>query len=106
MTAIANGAAISGRREIDATLFGLRVGPYWEIPFSNSISLSLEPALFWKTPIAAFFQESVTIAGSGTAFSSGTDNENEFLVGDYLSGQVSVAVTECWHIQGTYCSEH
>jgi len=95
MTVIPGGAGLVGQRNLDATVFGWRLGPYLEIPLSSRVAFSLSGGLAVALIDSDFsFTESVTIAGVGTVSHSGSGSDDEFLWGVYLAGTFSYAVSQ------------
>ena len=96
---IPGGARVTGRRAFDADLFGLRLGPYLEIPlddahkwnvdFSGGIALAVISSEFR-------YRESTTIPGSGTFNSSGSGTDSDSMVGGYFGGNISYSFTKSW----------
>jgi len=88
------GAAVSGTRDFDADLFGLRVGPYVEMPLWRNVSASLSGGLALVSLSSDFaFTETVTIPGVGTQSRFGSGSDSEWLVGGYAAAALSYALS-------------
>jgi hypothetical protein len=95
MTTVPGGAAITGRRELDATLYGFRLGPYVEVPLSRKWALHFSGGLALADVDSDFrFTETVTIANLPPVNHSGKSSNNEWLVGGYVAGSVSYALSD------------
>jgi hypothetical protein len=94
-TVIVNGATTTGSRNIDASVYGFRVGPYVEIPLLKCCSLAFSGGFTLAVADSEFrINESSTIAGVGTINTIARNSRCEFLPGAYFSGQVNFAITE------------
>jgi len=91
-----NGAEITGWRTLNASVYGLRVGPYLDVPLCSRATLSLSAGLAVAYVDSDFrFAEDVMISGVGTETHTGAGNRHDTLFGGYVGGQISVAV--CRH---------
>jgi hypothetical protein len=92
---VPGGGATSGSRSIDASIYGLRVGPYLELPLCQRCSLTLG-AGFTVAVIDSEFRinENTTIAGVGTQSFAARNSRADCLPGGYFSGQFNFAVTD------------
>jgi hypothetical protein len=96
-TYIQQGASITGNRDFSADLFSIRLGPYIQIPLSQSINVGLSggfAAMYVNTDFR--FNETVTISGVGSVSHSGAGTSNGWLAGGYVAGNVSVALSDAW----------
>jgi opacity protein-like surface antigen len=101
-TEVLSGAAtITGDRSIDSHLFTVRLGPYFEIPVNDRLSVFLNGGLTLGVAETRFsFHETVTISDptydinlvSGPR--SGSGSQTDFLVGGYVGGGVIYALTK------------
>lgn len=89
VTRIPNGAVIAGNRNFDAELYGMRLGPYLEIPLSQKVSLSFSGglSLIWIHSDFAY-EETVTLAGGVPRSGSGRGSNQDLLPGGYLGGNL------------------
>jgi len=98
---IPGGARVTGKREFDANMFGVRLGPYIEIPLDKRerFNVSFSGGLAMAVVSGEFsYRESTTIQGAGTVQSSGSGTDSEFLVGGYFGGNVSYSFTKAWSV--------
>jgi hypothetical protein len=84
---------VGGSRKLDADIYGLRLGPYLEIPLSSRFSVGFSGGLS-LAEINSDFQFTETIhAGSVTLPSTqGSGSHNDLLVGGYVEGNISCAL--------------
>jgi hypothetical protein len=95
ITAIPGAAVVTGERALDANVYMIRLGPYLEIPLSRKFSAILNGGLTLAFADVDFtYRETVTIAGVGSVSRSSTGGETDFLVGGYIGGAISYAVTK------------
>ena len=86
---IPNGASIFGQRSLEGNLYGIKIGPYLNVPLGSKVVLSLNGGL-----AAAFlendfrFNETVSIEGVGTVSHSGAFGANGWLIGGFVGTQV------------------
>jgi opacity protein-like surface antigen len=102
-----NAATITGDRSIDTHLFTIRLGPYLEFPLNDRLSLWIDGGLTLAIANTKFtFHETVTISDPTYDINlvsnprSGSGSETDFLVGGYVGGGVSYALTERWSLVG------
>lgn len=95
ITRIPNGATITGKREFDAEVFGLRIGPYLEIPLHERLALSLSGgfALLWVNSDFGF-EETVTLVGGASRSASGRGTDSDLLPGGYIGGNFIYSVNK------------
>jgi len=92
---VANGAVTTGSRSFDANIFGIRLGPYWEIPMNKRFSLLLSSGLSVLYVSSDFkYHESTSVPGSASQPRSGSGHHNEFLAGSYVGGNIVYAVSK------------
>ena len=79
----------------DASVYGLKLGPYFEFPLAKRLSGTLNGGLALLFADSDFrVQQSVTLAGLGTAASSLGRSDFGVLVGGYVGGRLSYAVSD------------
>ncbi|MEX2381424.1 MAG: hypothetical protein WD490_03495 [Opitutales bacterium] len=94
-------AEITGRRNLDAHLFGVRVGPYIEVALFAPLSLQLGAGLALAYIDSEFtFIETTTVAGAGSATRAGSSSGSGFRGGGYVDAKVAVALTPRWSLFG------
>lgn len=87
--------SITGRRSVDGSIYGFRLGPSWRFPLSPDVWFSFSGGLALAQARTRFeFQETITIPGLGTSTASGSDTKNELLVGGYVAGNAWVRLNE------------
>jgi hypothetical protein len=96
-------ALITGSRELNADLFLLRLGPYVEVPLSDKFSVIFSGGLALGVAHSefSFHNEQVVITDptflnaplSLSQTRSGSGSETDFLVGGYVGGSLSYALT-------------
>ena len=92
---VTQGATITGKRELDANIYSLRLGPYAEVPLNDRFSLMFNAGLYLAAGNSRFkFQETVTVPGAGSESHSGSGSQTDFLIGGYVGGSVAYALTE------------
>lgn len=101
VSTIADGAIVTGSRDLDVDLFSLSVGPYLEFPITDRFSVSTELGLSLAIASGDYdFRTSTTIAGAGTQTSSGSGSETSFLGGVSLGANAIYQFTEKWSAYG------
>lgn len=92
---LANGASITGSRELDANLFAFKVGPYVEIPLTERWALNFRGGLALVAVNSEFtYQETTAITGVGESTSSGHGTHSDLMVGAYAGGSLSGALSD------------
>ena len=95
ITGIPNGTTVVGSRNFDADVYGLRVGPYLEIPLSKRFALSLSGGLALLSVSSDFeYKETVSIAGLPSQTRKGKGSRSEILPGGYFGGNLLFDLTE------------
>lgn len=99
---IPDGALTTGRRNLDATIFGFRLGPYLQVSLGDPLTLSFSSGLAVAIVDSEFkFSERTTIGGKGTpALRSGRDTTCDVLAGWYAGAQCAWALDEQWSVFG------
>ena len=98
---IANGASVTGQRQFDGNVFGVRIGPYLEMPLDKQgkWNVNLSGGLALAGINSEFrYQESTIIPGSGTVNSSGSGRKNDFMVGGYVGSNISYSFNKSWSV--------
>ncbi len=83
-------ATASERMKLDGTMYGFKVGPFFELPVSSDVALRLQggfAALLVDGKLD--WNESI----SSGAFSHGTAKNSQWRYGGYVEGEVSVAIS-------------
>jgi len=96
-TRVAGEAIIQGHRQLDADIWGLRLGPYLETPVGSKIRLSLSGGVAggWLDGSASW-NETISIGGVQGATLSGSGHANKMLWGFYVAGNVSWQFAPRW----------
>lgn len=101
VTTYANAATVTGNRELDAQIFSARLGPYLDVPLSEKLAVSLSAGLLFLEVNSDFkYDETVTISQTVTLANlagerhRGSASASNLLVGGYVSGKVSYALSE------------
>jgi len=98
---VAGGATVQGERELEADLFGLRVGPFLELPLAKKLSLYLSGGLAVAGVHSNFrWTESATIDGVGTLTSHAEGTDGDILFGGYLGASLSYMFNDRLSIHG------
>jgi hypothetical protein len=100
---IPGGAMLAGSRTLDATVYGIRLGPYLEAPLTKRLTVGLSAGLSLANVDSTFhYSESVTIPGVGTTpLQSGSSSRSELLVGGYVEATASYAVSHAVSVFGS-----
>jgi hypothetical protein len=95
VSTIPGGALVTGSRELNADLFGLRLGPFLEMPIGRRCSLYVSGGLALGGVSSEFtWRERVSIEGAGTFSGRGHGSEGDVLVGGYLGAKFNVELRE------------
>jgi len=104
-TTTAPGAiVVSGRRQIEADVFGLRLGPYLEFCFSEEFAASISggavvalinDSVTWSETVSV---SSSTDNGYWTGQSSASGNKCGVAYGYYVGADVSYSINERWSV--------
>ncbi len=84
-----SGAIASGSRELNANLFGMRIGPYIDLPLSEKWMVTLNGG-FALVAVNSDFKFSEALLGRSAR---GSDSATELLPGGYVGANVSYEVT-------------
>jgi hypothetical protein len=94
-TVISRAAEITGERTLNADVYTLRLGPYFEVPIYKKLSFILNGGLTLAIGDIDFsYRETVTIEGSGSVTRSSSGSQTDFLVGGYVGGNLTYALSE------------
>ncbi len=96
-TVISRDAIVTGSRQLNSDVFTLRLGPYVEVPIIERLSFLLSGGLTLAAASTKFsYRETVSIPDAGLVSEprSTSGSELDFLVGGYVGGALSYAVTK------------
>jgi hypothetical protein len=100
VTAFPN-TTIPGQRNFEADFFGLRLGPFAEFPINERTTVALSGGLAVAYLDATFsWQESATLGGT-TLNTSGSGSHDDWRVGGYVAGTITVALNDRWSLFGS-----
>ncbi|MEY4388092.1 MAG: hypothetical protein RLY20_3375 [Verrucomicrobiota bacterium] len=88
---------VTGTRSLDATLWGGRVGPYFEYYFNKDLSISLSGGLavgLLDTSVA--WDETISFTGGGSINDTGHGGDTDLLCGGYLAGNLFWRFDDHW----------
>jgi len=92
---VPGGLLTTGQREIDASVFAFKLGPYLDYNLSEHVVLTLSGGLALAIVDSEFtFTEVNTIAGVGTQAFSGRNRTADLLVGGYVGARVAWWLTD------------
>lgn len=101
-TIIADGASISGRRELDVDMVTFGAGPYLKVPLGDKLSLFAEAGVTLGIARGEYdFDSTTTIAGVGTRSASGSKDQTRLLPGAYAGLSAIWKLTDHFGIQGS-----
>jgi hypothetical protein len=93
-------AMATGSRQFNADIFGMRLGPYIDVPVNPNWDVNLSAGLALAEVDSQFsYTESISVAGVPT--STGSSSHNAVLVGGYVSGSVSYQINKYWNAFGS-----
>lgn len=95
-TVVVTGAAVTDKRHFDANLWGLRLGPYLELPLGGPMNLSISGGL----AVGLMDAEASWSQRSGSSTLSGSGDDWDVLWGGYASATVTWALSERWSLAG------
>ena len=96
-TVVSKDAIVTGVRQLNSDVFTLRLGPYIEVPLVERLSFLLSGGLTLAAADTKFsYQETVSIADAGLVSQprSSSGSQTDWLVGGYVGGALSYAVTK------------
>jgi hypothetical protein len=89
----AGAASIAGSREIDADLFGLKLGPYFEVPLGSRLAVRLRGGLALVEVNSEFtYTETTTLPGLPPSTSTGHGWHSGLQVGGYAGATLSCSL--------------
>ncbi|MEO6183663.1 MAG: hypothetical protein ABIP71_11310 [Verrucomicrobiota bacterium] len=92
---VANGAITTGNRSFDADIFGIRLGPYWEIPMNKRFSFLLSSGLLVLFVDSEFkYRETTRVSDLTSQSRSGSGSHSKVLGGSYVGGNIVYALSE------------
>ena len=90
----ANAASIAGSRELDANLFGIKLGPYFEIPMGSRWAVRLRGGLALVEVNSEFsYTETTTLPGLTPSTSSAHGWHSGLQVGGYAGATLSCSLS-------------
>lgn len=94
-TLVTREVVYTGRRELEATTFGFRLGPVLDIPMGEPLSLQISGGAYLLYSDAEFkYTETAAVEGRTLASRSGKTDAQDWTWGAYVRGQVLVSLTE------------
>ena len=95
-TAVVQGQ-VTGSRHFRADLFGIRLGPYLELPLGKKAAFTLSGGFALMQVNSDFgFNESTAVSGFGSYNGSASGSHDDLLLGGYAAGAFSYSVTRDW----------
>lgn len=92
---------VTGSRNLDATLWGTRIGPTFEWHFAEKFSLTLSGGLaIGLVDVDASWNETLTLDAGGTFTDTGSGSDNDLRLGFYAAAGVVWNFTERWSVVG------
>ncbi len=96
-TVMAGAANIITSQKLDADVWGMRLGPYLNLPVDERVKLSFSGGLVLALLNAKVsWTETVNINGGGTLSASGGGSDLGLLWGAYLGANLSWQLSRCW----------
>jgi hypothetical protein len=88
---------VAGNRRFRADLFGLRLGPYFEVPLGKKAAFDLSGGFALMYVNSDFsFNETTAVSGLGSISSRASGSHDDLLPGGYVAGAFSYAITRDW----------
>jgi hypothetical protein len=89
-----SGTGVAGTRTVDANVYGFRIGPYMDVDLGKDWFLTFSGGLALAAVDAEYdLFESVSLP-SGNDLRGGSDDNTDWVVGGYVSGQVGYAISK------------
>jgi hypothetical protein len=102
VTVIADGATVTGGRELDVDMVSFSAGPYLEIPVVESFSIFAEAGVSVSVARGNYeFDSTTTITGVGTQTSSGDETRTVILPGVYAGFSAIWQLTDRFGLHGS-----
>lgn len=96
-TSTVSSATVVGQRSFKSDIWGMRVGPYFERPLTDRLSLSLSGGFAAGLLVnSASWNETIFVAGNPVAISSGTGHNTGFVWGGYVSADLAYQFSDRW----------
>jgi len=96
---VPSGAIATGSRRLDANLFGLRIGPYIELPLSPKWTVGLNGGLA-LVMVESNFRFNETVSYSNTSLiQSGSKSDTDLLPGGYIEGNIAYQLNKSVSLQ-------
>ena len=93
--AVPGGTTITGYRTFEAEAYGFRLGPYLEAPIGEKFALTFSGGLAFAVVDSEFsYKETVTVPGVGATTRSDRGSHSDIMVGWYVSGGISYALSD------------
>ena len=94
--------SVAGTRNLDADLWGGRLGPYLQYDLGKNVSLNLSGGLAvgWLNTSVSW-NESIAFSSGGSMVDAGSGSDQEFLVGGYVAVNVDWRLSERWSAAGS-----
>jgi hypothetical protein len=92
-------ATVSGTRKFDADIFGVRLGPFLEVPLGEKLLLTLSGGLA-LAHVNSDFKFSDTVAFPGVVPVARSGSHSDLKVGGYVAGNVAYKFNEAWSAFG------
>ena len=94
-TVSADAVTITGTRKLEAQLYGLRLGPYLDLPITRRFSGRLEGGLSLALVDSTFsVNETLSFAGGSVVSRVGSASKTDVLAGGYIGGDLSYTLTQ------------
>lgn len=93
-TQVTQPVVYTGRREIEASLFGFRLGPVLDIPMGEPLSLQLSGGAYVVYADAELtYAEVATVGGQNVGTTRGRSEKQDWTLGAYVRGQVLLSLS-------------
>lgn len=98
----AAGATVTGQREFESDVWGFRLGPYLELPISDTFSVLFSGGLALAVVDGeASWTETITIPGVGTIVGTGESGDSDLLWGFSVGASAVWNFREDWSLIGS-----
>jgi hypothetical protein len=92
-------AAVAGSRKLEANLYGLRLGPYIELPLTAPVSFQISAGLAVGYLDSRFaYTETTSLPGVQPVTLSGSSSSDDWLLGGYAEARIAVALDAKWSV--------
>jgi hypothetical protein len=98
ISVVPNAASLIGQRAFSADIFGFRLGPYFEFPLSDRVTVTLNGGFALASVNSDFsFQETALITGvTGSDTRRGSGSHSDWLAGGYVGLTAAVDLGKKW----------